>query len=417
MHETVRRYLRKRAARGPWELEPRPARRFPLAIVIPALAESKTLPKTLASLSNCEAYHEETLVVVVVNNRAQGVEEGAAIEDNQRTLRWLHENPRAYPFALSVADASSPGKALPAKGGVGFARKIGFDLALEHLEDGGALVGLDADTAVSRNYLIALHQHFLGSDTAWGAVIDYAHPTDGGYADEIILYETFLRYHALSLRRAGSPYAYHTIGSAMAATAEAYVASGGMNTRQAGEDFYFLERLAKTGHVDRITNTRVFPSARQSWRVPFGTGRALAQPDTLATVYAPESYDVLGEWLTLLQHASVESNDSFRASAHAINASLDAFLENDGFYPDWERIRAEAKSPGQYVRRVHERFGAWTTLKLLHYLRDTRYPDVPIWSAVAGLFEREGAVHAFVAPTDRPGAIAAVEMLRECDRQ
>ena len=36
----------------------------------------------------------------------------------------------------------------------------------------------------------------------------------------------------------------------MTCTAKSYVATGGMNRRMAGEDFYFLQKLAKTDGVD-----------------------------------------------------------------------------------------------------------------------------------------------------------------------
>src|SRR5690606_30362640 len=103
----------------------------------------------------------------------------------------------------------------------------------------GLIISLDADTLVEPNYLQALRKEFDLQD-AWAAVIDFAHPLAGPVEQQaaILAYEIHLRYHVLGLRYAGSPYAFHTVGSAMACTAEAYVAAGGMNRRQAGEDFY-----------------------------------------------------------------------------------------------------------------------------------------------------------------------------------
>jgi len=57
------------------------------------------------------------------------------------------------------------------------------------------------------------------------------------------------------LQQAGSPYAYHTIGSAFACRAEAYIAAGGMNRRHAAEDFYFLQQLAKCMQDENIDVT------------------------------------------------------------------------------------------------------------------------------------------------------------------
>jgi len=76
---------------------------------------------------------------------------------------------------------------------------------------------------------------------------------------------------------AGFPDSIYTIGSAFAVRAEAYVKQGGMNRRQAGEDFYFLNKLTKLGTVAEINDAFVFPSARVSDRVPFGTGAAMTK--------------------------------------------------------------------------------------------------------------------------------------------
>lgn len=413
--ERIERYLRKRRLAGPWSLEPPPDRAFSRAIVIPALAESDWLPKTFHSIAQNDATMlADTLVVVVVNNRDESHVSPAAIRDNQQTLASLRADRNPNNLHMAVADASSPGRELPARGGVGLARKIGFDLALEKLRDDGVLISLDADTLVQPNYLESVDNHFRRSGNPWGAVIDYAHPIEGPHADQILLYETFLRYHALGLRYAGSPYAYHTIGSAMAATAEAYAVAGGMNSRQAGEDFYFLERLAKTGSVARITTTHVCPSPRKSWRVPFGTGRAVGAPERLQTVYAPELYDILRLWLRTLTAGRRVTLPELQGQVREIEPLLDEFLDSDGFYAAWDRIRAESKSQAQYTRRVHERFGAWTTLKLMHLLRDTRYPDGPIWENVAVLLNSMGEGNRLSAQELR-GGVPTLNLLRRLD--
>jgi len=48
-----------------------------------------------------------------------------------------------------------------------------------------------------------------------------------------------------------------------------------MNKRQAGEDFYFLQKIIPLGHFTDLTETKVIPSSRPSDRVPFGTGKAV----------------------------------------------------------------------------------------------------------------------------------------------
>lgn len=134
---------------------------------------------------------------------------------------------------------------------------------------------LDADTLVQKNYLSSIENSFQKKVKT--AIVAYEHQeagTDEGKA-AIYCYEIFLRYWILGLKYARSPYAFHSIGSTMVCTADAYLAVRGMNRRRAGEDFYFLNKLAKIGGINYIKETRVFPSARPSFRVPFGDGRRI----------------------------------------------------------------------------------------------------------------------------------------------
>jgi len=91
----------------------------------------------------------------------------------------------------------------------------------------------------------------------------------------ICCYEIFLRYWVLGLKYAKSPWAFHSIGSTIVTSTDSYLKVRGMNKREAGEDFYFLNKLAKIGSIDYIRDTCVFPSARSSSRVPFGTGKRI----------------------------------------------------------------------------------------------------------------------------------------------
>ena len=101
--------------------------------------------------------------------------------------------------------------------------------------------------------------------------------TVGIEKEHIIAYELHLRYLIHAQRFCGHPFAYHTVGSSMAVRRQAYMQQGGMNTRQAGEDFYFLQKFIETGKLFEIKSTVVYPQARISLRVPFGTGKAMHQ--------------------------------------------------------------------------------------------------------------------------------------------
>ncbi len=394
MIDPLAKYLARKAALDTWPLESEGLDRIDQVVVIPALAESATLPTTLADLSaNPRGELDRCLVVCVVNN----VEDcpGDVRTDNAKTLEHLRTT-RHAPLRLAVIDASCEGRELPPREGVGLARKIGMDWAVEALrrngKPNGAIISLDADTRVDNGYLPAIRAHFERPD-AWAAVIDYAHPLDDpGTHAAILCYELFLRYHELSLRWAGSPYGFHTIGSAMACTARAYAAISGMNRRRAGEDFYFLQQLAKTGPIDRIHATTVRPSPRASWRVPFGTGRRvqryLDDDRDEYRLYHPESYRLLREWLRAVSEFPVVTWAEMLSNAVSISNALAEFLRANDFEQTWARLQQNTANAAQFLAQFHRWFDGFRTLKLIHHLRDNGYPDEDMFAALGTLVDR-----------------------------
>lgn len=376
----ITKYLSSRFACGPWTIDGIDRQTFDGVVVIPALAESETLFATLCSLAkNPPDFIARFLVLVVVNNR-QDASLGDK-QDNRETLRLLAEGSKT-PSCLSLGwiDASSPGRELPPKkGGVGLARKIGFDLALPLLDYSASspiLVALDADTLVQPDYLPALASHFR-SASAGGAVLAFRHQQGNSPLENkaICRYELFLRAYVLGLSLAGSPYAFHTVGSAMACTAAAYAAMGGMNSRQAAEDFYFLQQLKKTSDVAQVTGTIVHPSARSSHRVPFGTGksisRLLADGDGAVLFHGPECFAILRKWLSLVAARLDHSGAEIRLSAGGLSPALGEYLDQAGFVEAWEKLQKNNRGQASRLAAFHAWFDGLRTLKLIHHLSDT----------------------------------------------
>lgn len=399
----IARYLDKRAAHAAWLPAHGSAGHDGLAgaVVIPALAEGDRLFDTLRDLACCgPALLARTLVLCVINNRAPGVARDTDIADNQRTLRALPDFAAAHTeLRLAWIDAASPGRELGAREGVGLARKIGLDAALQRLHDAGRpeapLICLDADTRVDSNYLEALYAYFEAGPR-WGVAIDYAHPVDGApeTARPILSYELYLRYQELAWGYAGSPYAYPAIGSAMACTARAYAASGGMNRRQAGEDFYFLQQLAKTGGIGRLWETTVRPSGRASHRVPFGTGRKVgafdADPDDAYRTYHPESFRVLRAWLDTACGALEEPGARLLERAAGIHPELACFLAAQALEAAWDNILRQGAATEQRLRQFHQWFDAFRTLKLVHHLRDHGFPRQDLFESIGRVAQWRG---------------------------
>lgn len=400
MKQSFARYLAKRAEPLRWPLHYAGLEDVDTVVVIPCLGESDTLPRTLRSLAACRhERRQNTLVICVVNNRTPEFCCSKDIVDNRQLLGELEgvleDRPTRFETSIhqslrmAYVDASSPGSELPKKDGVGLARKIGLDWGLRVLADSDApvrlLCSLDADTTVEPNYLDALRIAFA-HETAWAGVVHFEHPLPDGCDQRkaIIEYECFLRSHVHGLRAAGSPYAFHTVGSTMVCTPEAYVAVSGMNRKQAGEDFYFLQQLAKTGEMQIIAATTVHPSPRASHRVPFGTGtrvkKSIEHAHDRITFHAPETYRSVRRCIQIAdQHP--KNAETFLEKAQAFGSALPTFLRNQEFVTAWERILRGALTEQQRTRQFHTWFDAFRTLKLIHYVRDYRYPDVDLPTA------------------------------------
>jgi len=366
-----------------------PAAGLSLAVVIPCFNE----PNLLASLESLhrserpDAPHE---VIVVVNSAADA--DVTIVDRNETTLRearaWLKAQPEPK-LTVHLIDA----RHLPPRhAGVGLARKIGMDEALRRFDhagtlDHGVILCFDADCTCAPNYLRAVSDHFQAHPTPPACSIYFEHPLEGELAPEIYVaigaYELHLRYYVQALRYARFPHAHHTIGSSMAVRAQAYMAQGGMNRRQAGEDFYFLHKLIPLGGFTELNSTAVYPSPRPSDRVPFGTGRAvsdwLQRPGT--RTYPLQAFDDLRVFL--------ESVPSLKSSVpQAMPESIRTFLAQQNFEQALAEIRNHTATPPAFTKRFFRWFDGFRAMKFVHHARDHFYGDEQVELASAKLLSR-----------------------------
>jgi glycosyltransferase involved in cell wall biosynthesis len=391
-------YLEQRAICHPWCISSVSSSKFSGVVVIPSLAESGNLSATIESLANNPPeLLLQFLIVVVVNHRQDADLQDKA--DNMATLDMLPGLADRWPMNLTWVDSASPGLELPVRdGGVGLARKIGFDLALPHLAWNDAdpvMVALDADTLAGPDYLPAIVRHFRRS-AAGGAVIPFCHQEARTIFEQDIIdrYELFLRSYVIGLSYAGSPYAFHTVGSAMACTGNAYLRCGGMNTRRAAEDFYFLQQLKKTVGIDSVKGTVVYPSPRPSHRVPFGTGRSvsksLADNESAIAFYRLDCYRLLKEWLSLAAGGFGVPGDTVRNEAERISPMLSSYLDRECFSETWERISRVKRTNESFLAAFNEWFDALKTMKLIHHFSADSFPRCGVEEAVPPLLEMAG---------------------------
>ena len=159
-----------------------------------------------------------------------------------------------------------------------------------------------------------------------------------------------------------------------------------MNKKKAGEDFYFLEKIAKQHTIYTLNSTKVFPSIRGSWRVPFGTGqrvnRYLAKEQNEYLVYHPESFECLKKWLVILKNNS-RTYSEIEQEAQIISPNILTFLVEQKFQKFWENACLLPEK--QFLKAVRIWFDGFKTLKFLHHLRDTEYSFQPMFIAIPSL--------------------------------
>lgn len=361
----------------------------PIKIVIPAYAESKNILFVLDDLSKQDGGESCQVIVVVNNPEGDG---SPAFRDNQKTLSLLRRSGLSA-LSLRVEDRSSPGRAFPKKiAGVGVARKWGLDIALADLcslGGRGLLVNLDADCRVPDNYLETL-KGWERSRKHGAAVINYLHPLpeEPAHREAIALYEIRLRYTQRALAATGTLNAFESMGSALVCRPGAYVLAGGMNTRRATEDFYFLMKLIECTSVDRITQTAVIPSARVSDRVHLGTGYGVGRLLKDARSFAlesPESYRMIGSALDILLSGFGKSVDETLERLERRATPLFTFLVEKSLERNLAAALRGTRTKENYVRRMHKWFNGLRIRQAVRYLGEKHFSDRPWAMAVKDL--------------------------------
>jgi hypothetical protein len=361
-----------------------------IIVVIPSFNE-RDIEVSLQSIADADSLPEGKVEVIVVINESENAPDDLVkfhdLQCRQLREKWGSAYAPAFTFHF-IRAASLPAK----KAGVGLARKIGMDEAAKRFisidHTGGIIASLDADVCIAGNYFTALDMTYRKDEKLRAAGVYFEHDLkelEAGPKEAIIDYELHLRYHINMQRYLQLPYAYYTVGSAMSVRASSYLAHFGMNKRQAGEDFYFLHKYIKTGYYKEILSTTVYPSARISERVPFGTGQAIQQigqgPEELKS-YDSESYLYLQPLLIFLELYFVSPK---RGEEAFLDTKLYACFGEE-LLKNLKEIKRHTDSMYSFQKRFFHWFDAFRLIKYLHFMRDNQNPNVPISKAVEVLF-------------------------------
>ncbi|MDG2334488.1 MAG: hypothetical protein P8Q97_09725 [Myxococcota bacterium] len=278
------------------------------------------------------------------------------------------------------------------------ARKIGADL-LHALVDEGLIESpwihcSDADAIFPEDYF---DQPELQSEGSEAALLYRFRHVEGDHREAYrvaLHYELSLRYYVLGLRFARSPYAFHSIGSTLAVHANAYARVRGFPRREAAEDFYLLNKLAKVGSIRPLKGQALELSSRTSSRVPFGTGaaiRRLLDPASLdLQTYTPAVFYALRAWQVALETAC-EAGSSSPPLAELVgqHAQADPRVDSDllvrilGDRGDLQAAEHMLMTGGNGLRpRLLGHFDGFRSLKLIHALRDAGLVNIPLEAAL-----------------------------------
>lgn len=367
-----------------------------MVICIPVFAEPDLL-RTLDSLSGCD-YGDVIVEVLLLFNRNEFMTvEEISVHDSSiiDSEKWIseHHHPNIKWISLVIDKMPDP------KGGVGWARKLCMDEAARRLGPEGIIVCLDADCTVANNYLIELKKSFDLHADQDAASIYFEHSLDNldkEERDSIIDYELHLRYLIQAQQWCGHPHAYQTVGSSMAVRRNAYLAQGGMNTRRAGEDFYFLHKFTVTNNLFDITSTTVYPSARISTRVPFGTGKAMQTMKNTNEAWLTPNFQsfreikILFTSLDELWNKRKARNKELQIQLPNLPVHLSGFLKRNDFESTLREITSHTSTLDSFRKRFFRYFNAFQMIKYMHFMRDHCYPDINIADAVRELMTEKG---------------------------
>ena len=370
-----------------------PSKSVGLIVVIPCYYEPDILA-TLDSLLKCQIPQSDVEVIILINHSEISDEKIKSFNyyTKLEIENWIKANSskRIQFYAVGPVEFSKKWA------GAGLARKAGMDEAVIRFNslknENGIIISLDADTLVDKNYLFEIEKYFKSHTKYVGATITFEHQTEGleqKHLEGIKLYEKYMKYFKNALEFTGYPYPMFTVGSAFVVTAGAYVKRGGMNRRQAGEDFYFLQNLTQQGKVGEIKTTKVFPSARLSDRVPFGTGPILQKwmngEEDLAKTYNFRAFEDLSLFFAIRKNFFKVEKNRFIELMKDLPEPIQQFVKVDNFWLELNDLNQNCSTLTSFQTRFFQKFNAFKILKYLNFVHERFYEKENIEKQIQSL--------------------------------
>jgi glycosyltransferase involved in cell wall biosynthesis len=336
-------------------------------IALPVMNEMERLPLLMHAINNQTTKHFR--LVVCVNHPDNWWNDPVhrnICEENQLAIKYLlsFDDNR-----IEILDKSSPGKGWPPKGhGIGAARKYLMDHISNTANAEDIIISMDADTVFATGYFESIAENLRINPAASAIAVPYYHRiTYNNDLDRAMLrYEIYMRAFAINMWRIQSPYSFTALGSAIALPVWSYRAVGGMTPKLSGEDFYFLQKIVKTGRLLHWNTEIVYPATRLSDRVFFGTGPALIKGIegdwSSYPVYNHKLFDQVAETYKAFHFLYTKE----------ITTPLDDFLIRRFGELPWKGLRLNFKTQAHFIRACHEKIDG---LRILQFLKESQPSD------------------------------------------
>ena len=355
-----------------------------LHVAIPAIDELDHLPVTLDNLAAQRVDYPFTVYVCVNQPESwwNNPDKIDVCQNNQQLIKFIRNYPK---LPVEIIDKSSLGNGWGDKNhGVGWARRTLFDHILSVATAEDVIVSLDADTCVKPEYLQSIGENFENRTLTAVSLPYYHRLTDDDAANRAILrYEIYMRSYLINLYGISSPYNFTAVGSAIAVRVEAVRKIGNITPMKSGEDFYLLQKLRKMAPISNWNAQAVYPAARFSARVYFGTGPAMIKGNE-------------GHWESYpIYHYSLFSSikDTYLQLAKLYTEDFETpFLQflKEQYRDDklWVPIRQNSKTLERFERAFHEKADG---LRILQYLKEVN----PTQGKTDSVALRENMMHFF----------------------
>ncbi|MEO6190564.1 MAG: hypothetical protein ABIO44_09665 [Saprospiraceae bacterium] len=373
-------YLEKRAL-YPRLIDISPLEDVSMILIIPCYHEENPI-LALESLMKTTSISSSIEIILILNYpyKYAKLERDFHIKQHHEILNWIDNNKREK---ISI-HCPSPIELESNHTGVGLARKIGMDEAARRYnflnKTDGIIINFDADCLCHQDYFMEIEKYFKLEKSKSCIGIGFVHVIDELNINEskaIIDYELHLRYYIQAQKQINYPFAFHILGSCFAVRAVSYCEQGGMNQRQAGEDFYFMHKFSVINELDEIKKVLVYPSARVSDRVPFGTGKAISQylETGFQKTYALDSILLFGQLIKCIGSFYTYTEAEIITQLNHIHPGLAHYFISEGFLTEIKLCKKNCKHTNSFHKRLLRWLNPFRLMKYLHEMREHGFSD------------------------------------------